>query len=45
MTEVLRAMEEIKSLFFKTLYLWTENYVSTLTISYIDFLVPFAHSN
>jgi hypothetical protein len=34
-----RALEEIKSLFFKTLYLWTTAFV---VISYHDFLVLFA---
>jgi len=34
-----RTLEEIKSVFFKILYLWTIAYVSPLTISYNDFLV------
>jgi hypothetical protein len=36
-----RTLEEIKSLFFKTLYLWTASYVSPMMISYCDFLVLF----
>jgi hypothetical protein len=40
-----RTLEEIKSLFSKTLYFWTVVYVSPLTISYSDFLVLFASSN
>jgi hypothetical protein len=34
-----RTLEEIKSLFLKTLYLWTLAFVSPLVISYHDFLV------
>ena len=37
-----RTLEEIKFLFFKTLYLSTFAYVSPLLISYHDFLVLFA---
>jgi hypothetical protein len=39
-----RSLEEIKSLFFNTLYLWTTAFVSHLmiVISYHDFLVLFA---
>jgi hypothetical protein len=37
-----KTLEEIKSLFFKTLYLWTAAYVSHLTISCSVFLVLFA---
>jgi hypothetical protein len=37
-----KTMEEITSLFFKTLYLWTSAYVSSLSIIYSDFLVLFA---
>jgi hypothetical protein len=40
-----RTLEEIKSLFSKTLYFWTVVYVSPLTISYSDFIVLFASSN
>jgi len=36
-----KTLEEIKSLFFNTLYLWTATYVSPLVISYHDFLVLF----
>jgi hypothetical protein len=36
-----RTLEEIKSLFFYTLYLWTAAFVSPLVISYHDFLVLF----
>jgi hypothetical protein len=35
-------VEEIKSLFFNILYLWTPAFVSLLVISYNDFLVLFA---
>jgi hypothetical protein len=48
MTKVLRigkGLGEIKSLFFKTLYLWTAPYVSHLSISYSDFLLLFAFSS
>jgi hypothetical protein len=34
-----RTLEEIKSLFFNTLYLWTVAHVFPLAISYHDFLV------
>jgi hypothetical protein len=37
-----RTLEEIKSLFFNTLYLWTPTYVSPLVVSYHDFIVLFA---
>jgi hypothetical protein len=40
-----RTIEEILSLFFKTLYMWTIAYVSPLSISYSDFLVLFASSS
>jgi hypothetical protein len=40
-----RTLEKIASLFFKTLYLSTSPYVSSLSISYSDFLVLFAHSS
>lgn len=40
-----RTLDKMKSLFFKTLYLWTVAYVSHLTIIYGAFLVLFAHSN
>jgi hypothetical protein len=35
-------LEEINSLFFNALYLWTAAFVSPLLISYYDFLVLFA---
>jgi hypothetical protein len=38
-------LEEIKFLYFKTLYLWIAAYVSPVMISYSDFLVLFAHSS
>jgi hypothetical protein len=38
-----RTLEEIKSLFFNT-YLWTAAFVSSLVISYHDFLILFAHT-
>jgi hypothetical protein len=44
MIEVLRterSLEEIKSLFFYTLYLWTTVFVYLVVISYYDFLVLF----
>jgi hypothetical protein len=34
-------LEELKSLFFNTLYLWTTAYVAHLVISYYDFLFLF----
>jgi hypothetical protein len=37
-----RTLEEIKFLFFNTLYRWTATFISLLVISYHDFLVPFA---
>jgi hypothetical protein len=40
-----RTLEEIKSLFFKTLNLWTVAYVSPLTISYSDLFVLFTFSS
>jgi hypothetical protein len=40
-----KTLEEIKSFFFKTLYLWIVAYVSPLTISYSDFLILFTHSS
>jgi hypothetical protein len=38
-------LEEIKALFFYTLYLWTDAFVSPLVISYYDLLVLFSPSN
>jgi hypothetical protein len=38
-------LEEIKSLFFNTLYLWTVAFVSHLMINYHDFLVIFTPTN
>jgi hypothetical protein len=40
-----RIVDEIKSLFFNTLYLWTTDFVSPLVISYHDFIVLFAPTN
>jgi hypothetical protein len=40
-----RTLEEIKSFFFRTLYLWTDAYVSPLSISYSDFLIIFVPSS
>jgi hypothetical protein len=37
-----RSLEEILSLFYDTLYLWTAAFVSPLSLSYSDFLVRFA---
>jgi hypothetical protein len=37
-----KTLNELKSLFFNTLYLWIAAYVSPLVISYDDFFVPFA---
>jgi hypothetical protein len=39
-----KTLEEIKSLFFYTLYLWTVAFVSPLVISYYNFLVFFFSS-
>lgn len=36
-----RTLEELKSLFFNTLYFWTAAYVFPLVISYHDILVLF----
>jgi hypothetical protein len=36
-----RTLEELKSLFFSTLYFWTTIFVSPLLISYHDFSVLF----
>jgi hypothetical protein len=36
-----RSMEDIISMFFETLYLWTATYVSPLSISFSDFLSSF----
>jgi hypothetical protein len=40
-----RTLEELKSLFFSTLYFWTTIFVSPLLISYHDFSVLFSPSN
>jgi hypothetical protein len=40
-----KTLEEIKSLFFNTLYLRIAAFVSPLVISYHDFLVLFASSS
>jgi hypothetical protein len=40
-----RTLEEITSLFFKTLYHWTSAYVSHLSISYSDFFILFTPSS
>jgi hypothetical protein len=37
-----RTLEEIKSLFFNTLYFWRAFFVFPLVISYHDFLFDFA---
>ena len=37
-----RTLEELQSLFFSTLYLWTTALIYLLVISYHDFLVLFA---
>jgi len=39
-----RSLEELKSFFLNTLYLWTAIYVSLLVISFHDFLVLFVTS-
>jgi hypothetical protein len=39
MIDVLKTFEEINSLFFNTLYLWTVAYVSPLVISYHDIYI------
>jgi hypothetical protein len=40
-----RTLEEIKSLFFNTMYLWTIAFVSPLVISYHNFLFLFTPTN
>jgi hypothetical protein len=40
-----RTLEEIKTLFFYTMYLWTVAFVSPLVINYHDLLVLFSHSS
>jgi hypothetical protein len=40
-----RTLEEIKSLFFNTKYLWTAAFISPLGISYHDFLFLFAFTD
>jgi hypothetical protein len=40
--ELERTLEELKSISFNTLYLWTATYVSPVVISYHDFLVLLA---
>ena len=40
-----RTLEELNSLFFYTLYLWTIAFVFPLVISYHDFIVLFSPSN
>jgi hypothetical protein len=37
-----RTFEELESLFFYILYLWTTTFISHLVISYYDFLVLFS---
>ena len=37
-------LEEIKSLFFNSLYLWTTAFISPLVISYHNFFIVFAPS-
>jgi hypothetical protein len=39
-----KTLEDLDSIVFNILYLWTDVYVSPLVISYHDFLVLFAHS-
>jgi hypothetical protein len=39
-----RTLEEILSLFFETLYFWMAAYVSSMLLSYSDFLIRFASS-
>jgi hypothetical protein len=40
-----RTLEEIKSLFFNALYLWTSIFVSPFVVIYHDFLVLFASTS
>jgi hypothetical protein len=40
-----RTLEEIKSLFFNTLYLWTTSFVFALVSSFHKFLVLFASTS
>jgi hypothetical protein len=37
-----KTLEGIKSLLFNTLYLWTTAFVSSLVISFYDFIILFA---
>jgi hypothetical protein len=39
-----RTLEELKSFFFNTLYLWTVAFVSALVLSYRDFFFFFVFS-
>jgi hypothetical protein len=41
MIDVLTTLEEMKSFFFNTSYLWTAAYIFPLVFSYHDFLVLF----
>jgi hypothetical protein len=40
-----RFLEDILALFFRTLYLWTVNFVSPLSLSFGDFLFRFSLSS
>jgi hypothetical protein len=40
-----RMLEELKSFFFNTLYMWTVAYVSHLIQSFHDFLILFSPSS
>jgi hypothetical protein len=40
-----KTLEELKSLIFYTLYLWTAAFISPLVISYHNFLVLFSPSS
>jgi hypothetical protein len=40
-----RTLEESKSFFFNTLYLWTSAFVSHLVLIFHYFLVLFSHSS
>jgi hypothetical protein len=40
-----KTLEDIKSLFLNTLYLWTATFISHLVISYHNFLTLFAHAS
>jgi hypothetical protein len=38
-------MEELKSFFFNTLYIWTAAYISSLVLSFHHFLILFSSAS